>query len=76
MKTTVKIEGFAERLHQAIEASGMSRNQIANLMGMERKVLLPSSTGCQMGSGALAKFCAITGVSADWLLGLKKEMKL
>lgn len=75
MKTTVKIEGFAERLDQAIEASGMSRNQIASLMGMERKVLLPLTTGCQMGSGALAKFCAITGVSADWLLGLKKEMR-
>lgn len=76
MKTTVKIEGFAERLDQAIEASGMSRNQIANLMGMERKVLLPTSTGCQMGSGVLVKFCGITGVSADWLLGLKKEMRL
>lgn len=75
MKKKLKIEGFAERLDQAIEASGMSRNQIASLMGMERKVLLPLTTGCQMGSGALAKFCAITGVSADWLLGLKKEMR-
>lgn len=75
MKTKMKIEGYAERLDQAIEASGMSRNQIARLMGMERKVLLPLTTGCQMGSGALAKFCAITGVSADWLLGLKKEMR-
>lgn len=76
MQKKLKIEGFPERLEQAIEASGMSRNQIASLMGMERKVLLPSSTGCQMGSGALAKFCAITGVSSDWMLGLRKEMKL
>lgn len=76
MQTKMKIEGFPERLDQAIEASGMSRNQIANLMGMDRKVLQPLTTGCQMGSGALAKFCGITGVSADWLLGLKKEMRL
>lgn len=74
MKTTVKIEGFAERLDQAIEASGLSKKEIARRMKMDYKVLMPY--GWQMGSGALARFCSVTGVSADWMLGLRKEMKL
>lgn len=76
MNRRIVIEGFNERLELAIAESGMNRSEIARMMGMNRKVLIPSTTGCQMSLGPLAKFCAITGVSADWMLGLRREMEL
>ena len=75
MQRRIVIEGYKERLEEAVYQSGMTKKEIARLMGMDRKVLLPKSYGWQMGSGALARFCAVTGVSADWMLGLRKEMK-
>ena len=76
MQRKIVIEGYKERLEEAVYQSGMTKTEIARLMGMDRKVLLPETHYCQMGAGALMKFCAITGVSADWMLGLRKEMKL
>lgn len=76
MQRRIVIEGYKERLEEAVYQSGMTKKEIARLMGMGRKVLQPDTIYCQMGAGALMRFCAITGVSADWMLGLKKEMKL
>ena len=75
MQRRIVIEGYKERLEEAVYQSGMTKKEIARLMGMDRKVLQPENRYCQMGAGALMKFCAITGVSADWMLGLRKEMK-
>lgn len=76
MQRRIVIAGYQERLEEAVGQSGLSKNEIARRMGMDRKVLLTDYHYCQMGSGALMKFCAVTGVSADWMLGLRKEMKL
>ena len=73
-------DGFWDRVEEAIADSGMSKNQIAEKMGVERKSLYAtkSSNGDSRSwhSGRLASFCKITGVSADWLLGLSNQKRL
>ena len=68
-----KIYQFQERVEQAVQESGMSKLKIAQLAGFERKVLYPQDW--HMSAFNLMVFCQVTGVSADYLLGLRKEMK-
>ena len=67
-------DGFWDRVEIAIADSGMSKKEISDKMGVERKSLYPnhspSGSDRSWHSGRLAAFCKITGVSADWLLGL------
>ena len=69
-----KIYNFEERVEQVIKDSGMSKQRIANLAGFDRKVLW-FGTGWHLSTFNLMRFCQVTGVSADYLLGLRKEMK-
>ena len=69
--------GFWDRVELAIQKTGKTKIQIAAEMGIERKALSAKSSdrnyrGWQ--SGRVAEFCKITGVSADWLLGLSENM--
>ena len=68
-------DGFWDRVEIAVKKSGKTKNQIAKEMGVERKSLYAtkSANGSDRSwhSGRLASFCKVTGVSADWLLGLK-----
>lgn len=70
-------DGFWDRVEEAINDSGLSKNQIAEKMGVERKSLYanhsPNGDNRSWHSGRLASFCKITGVSADWLLGLSRS---
>ena len=70
-------DGFWDRVEEAIQDSGMTKPQIARLMGVNRKALIPSKssngTDRSWHSGRLASFCKITGVSADWLLGISRK---
>lgn len=72
MKTTKKIEGFHKRvmivLNKTIERKGMTPKEIAHAMGIKRSHLYVDN---QWGSFKVARFCAVTGCSADWLLGLR-----
>ena len=74
---TFEKTGFWERVEEAIRDSGKSKAQIAKEMGVERKALYAtqSSNGDTRSwhSGRLATFCKVTGVSADWLLGLSRS---
>lgn len=67
-------DGFWDRVEEAIESSKLSKNEIARQMGVNRKALYPSASDNGVNrswhSGRLASFCKITGVSADWLLGI------
>jgi hypothetical protein len=69
--------GFWDRIEEAIKDSGMSKVQIAEKMGVERKSLYPKKFAKEdtrsWHSGRLAAFCKVTGVSADWLLGLSRH---
>lgn len=70
MKKSIYIEGYYDRLDEACRRSGMTKNEIALRCCFSRKVLYP---GRMMNSGYLARFCAVTDTSADWLLGLRRE---
>lgn len=65
------IYGFWDRVDEAARASGIPKAEIARRMGYSRKVLYFCNRAQVLNGYALAKFCAITNVSADWLLGLK-----
>lgn len=70
MKRATMIYGFWERIEQVIAADGRTKEQLAELMGCERKVLY--NRGGAMHATYIARFCAVTGASADYLLGLKE----
>ena len=61
--------GFWDRVDIAIKASGMSKAQLANKLGVERKSMYRRE-GSSWHSGRIAAFCKLVGVSADWLLGI------
>ena len=70
------IRGFWERMEEAVTSCGLSKCEIARRCGFDRKVLMDYRNHDRMiSSGYLARFCAVTGVSADWILGLS-NMKL
>lgn len=70
MNRLFEVDGFWDRVEQACEESGLSKIQIADKMGMERKSLYKRVGSWH--SGRLVLFCKITHVSADWLLGLSR----
>lgn len=72
MNKAVKIQGYEDRVREAVELSGLTFSEIALRMDRRRQLFY---TGTQMNLGNLAKFCAITGVSADYILGLSREVK-
>ena len=77
---TFENDGFWDRIEEAVKDSGMSKAQIAEKMGVERKALYASKSAKgdtrSWHSGRLASFCKITGVSADWLLGLSTQKRI
>lgn len=68
------IQGFRERLEQACYDTGLSKAEIARRCGFSRKILADTSSLYMMRSGHLAKFCAVTGTDANWLLGIKGDV--
>lgn len=70
------IRHFWYRVNEAILDTGMSKTEIAKLIGCNRKTLMVQNDESRMMEAVyIAKLCAITGVSADWLLGLRKEKR-
>ncbi|SCW49048.1 hypothetical protein SAMN02910456_01391 [Ruminococcaceae bacterium YRB3002] len=70
-----QIDVYHWRVRKAIAESPYTCEELAQIMGCDRKVL--SSTRCSMMSSYhLAKFCAATGVSADYILGISDEQKI
>lgn len=70
-------DGFWDRVDEAIQDSGLTKIQIAEKMGVERKYFYSSGSSSSKHtrswhSGSIADFCRITKVSADWLLGLSR----
>lgn len=66
------IRGMSERLREAVNKSGLKHNEISRRAGISKsrlEALLSGNDGCY--ASTFAKLCAVLGVSADWLLGLK-----
>lgn len=65
------IRGMAERVDQVCFETGLTKAQICKQMGFDRKALYASGFSVLK----LARFCAVTGTDANWLLGLSRERK-
>lgn len=60
---------------QAIEACGMTVDEMAERMGVAKQQMRKWAAGNPMRLDSLIKFCTLTGASADVLLGLKEPEK-
>ena len=72
MNRSIKIQGYEDRVRKVIYDSGMSIKEVSRQMDCDSKMFY---NGHQMNLGNLAKFCAITGCSADYILGLRREVR-
>lgn len=70
-------DGFAIRLIKARTAQGLSCNQVAKLMKCHCSVPYEIENGMTVNPTAttIRRLCKALGVSADYLLGLKEEMR-
>lgn len=69
----ISIEGFSERLNQAIWDSDTDVSEICRRAGISRSCLWTYRyTATMPPSGILAKIAVALNVSTDWLLGLEK----
>ena len=70
----IRIEGFAERLNEAIWESGMSDTEICHKTGISRSCLWSYRyTATMPPSGTLARMAVVLNVSTDWLLGIRRK---
>lgn len=67
MKNTALLRGLWDRVDKAVALSGMSKAEIARRGNFNRKALYRLD-GVGMHSRVLAALCAVTKVSADWIL--------
>lgn len=73
MSEHIKLEGFWERINQAVLDSGLSKSEVARRSGISRGIFYGESDNRMFSAGSLARFCSVTHVSADWILGLKER---
>ena len=69
MKKRTMIEGFWQRMNAVME--GKNKNELAKRIGCDRKTLYGNDG--TLSPVYLARFCAITGTDANWLLGITTE---
>lgn len=69
-----KEKKFWYRIEDAVRASGLSKSEIARRGGFHRQDLTVRNGTHYLSIKTLAAFCRVTGVSADWILGLKEEL--
>ena len=68
-----KIPGMWERIDEVIADSGLSKIEISKRCGFERRTLSGETENRMLSIGALKSFCQTMNVSADYILGIKKE---
>lgn len=70
---TKTIRGFPDRLNKAIRDSGKTFGQVCKETGISRTALYRLKVGdCGPSAIQIARLSVCLGVSADWLLGIKK----
>lgn len=65
------LQGFWDRIEEAVIRSGLTKAEITRRMRVERKVLYRGIDDRDMNCLYVARFCVVTGTNANWLLGLK-----
>lgn len=73
MRHNRKVEGLTERLNSAVYASGLTPGEIQKRAGVKRNTYYDHLSGQPMSELFIAKYCTALGISADWLLGLRKD---
>ena len=72
-KSTYPVEGFVEKLYEAWYSSGMTQEQVADLVGTGRQSINSYLNGWRVPNATvLARMCSALNVSADYILGLKE----
>lgn len=69
MKQRTRIEGFWQRMNAVM--ADKNKNELARRIGCNRKTLYGNDG--TLSPVYLARFCAITGTDANWLLGIRKD---
>lgn len=73
-RQSIRIEGFAERLNEAIWASDMDISEICRQSGISRSCMWSYRyTATMPPSGILARIAITLNVSADYLLGIERR---
>lgn len=70
-KEMIRIPGLWDRMEIAMAKSQLTKDQIAMLTGVDRKVLYAQPLKQAPSTRTLFHFCRVTHTSADWLLGLR-----
>lgn len=68
MRSKYYIYGFWDKVDTVCIKSGLTKKEIARRMGRDRRILYARDGG--MDAMTLARFCAVTGADANWLLGI------
>ena len=69
MKQRTLIEGFWQRMNTVM--ADKNKSELAKRIGCDRKTLYGKDG--TLSPVYLARFCAITGTDANWLLGIRSE---
>ena len=65
------LQGFWDRMEEAVIRSGLTKVEISKRMRVDRKTLYRGDDERDMNCLYVVRFCAVTGTDANWLLGLK-----
>lgn len=66
-----KCDGMTDRLRNAVLDSGLTAHEIRGRMGIPKSTYYNHMNGGGLTALWIARYCAVLGCSADWLLGLK-----
>ena len=72
MRRAYIIMGFWDRIEAVCLKADISKNEIARRMGVHRHTIYRRE-GQGMDALTLARFCAVTGADANYLLGLSRK---
>ena len=76
MKKRTMIEGFWNRFDECVADAGLSKVQLAEQIGCERKTLYNTHDNRAISSLYIARFCRKYGFSADYIFGISNNKKL
>jgi hypothetical protein len=69
-----KLAGVTERLNEAIYRSGLMPHEIMAAAKIGHSQYYNHINGASLNELNIAKYCRVLHISADWLLGLDKEV--
>ena len=61
------------RLIEARKAKGMTQQEVADILNVERSTYTKYETTTELSATAIKDLCLLYGVSADYLLGIEKK---